>query len=122
MKALCLVAHPDDCVIFAYSYIHHHPEYSWRLLACDNGSTDSTWLQILELAKIHSNILGIRMSRTFTFDQALTCGLDQATGDAIVIMASDLQDPPELISDFLRKWEIGWENPQGESCRSALPT
>jgi len=31
MKALCLVAHPDDCIIFAYSYIHHHPEYEWTI-------------------------------------------------------------------------------------------
>lgn len=31
MKALCLVAHPDDCVIFAYSYIHNHPEYEWTI-------------------------------------------------------------------------------------------
>jgi dolichol-phosphate mannosyltransferase len=50
------------------------------------------------------------MSRNFTFDQALTCGLDQASADAVVIMASDLQDPPELISEFIRKWEEGYEN------------
>lgn len=103
----------EDCIAELFKRIEavmkDHPEYNWRLLACDNGSTDSTWLQILELSKIHSNILGIRMSRSFTFDQALTCGLDQATGDAIVIMASDLQDPPEVIHKFLQKFEEGYD-------------
>jgi dolichol-phosphate mannosyltransferase len=86
-----------------------HPDYDWRLIICDNGSTDSTWLHILELSKRHPNILGIRMSRSFTFDQALTCGLDQATADVIVIMASDLQDPPEVIHKFLQKFEEGYD-------------
>jgi dolichol-phosphate mannosyltransferase len=49
------------------------------------------------------------MSRSFTFDQALTCGLDQATADVIVIMASDLQDPPEVIHKFLQKFEEGYD-------------
>jgi dolichol-phosphate mannosyltransferase len=86
-----------------------HLDYDWRLLICDNGSSDSTWLQIIELSKVHQNILGIRMSRTFTFDQALTCGLDQANADAIVIMASDLQDPPEVIPKFLQKFDEGYD-------------
>ena len=104
----------EDCIVELFTRINssmsEHPDYDWRLIICDNGSTDSTWLHILELSKRHPNILGIRMSRSFTFDQALTCGLDQATADVIVIMASDLQDPPELISEFIRKWEEGYEN------------
>ena len=50
------------------------------------------------------------MSRTFPFDSALTCGLDHAESDYLVIMTSDLQDPPETISEFIRLWENGYEN------------
>jgi dolichol-phosphate mannosyltransferase len=46
-------------------------------------------------------------------DGGLTAGLDYVSGDACVLMTADLQDPPELISDFLRKWEEGWENIYG---------
>jgi dolichol-phosphate mannosyltransferase len=103
----------EDCIVELFTRINssmsEHPDYDWRLIICDNGSTDSTWLHILELSKRHSNILGIRMSRSFTFDQALTCGLDQATADVIVIMASDLQDPPEVIHKFLQKFEEGYD-------------
>lgn len=49
------------------------------------------------------------MSRTFSFDAALTCGLDQADRDYLVIMASDLQDPPETIHSFLRQIENGFD-------------
>jgi dolichol-phosphate mannosyltransferase len=46
-------------------------------------------------------------------DGGLTAGLDYVVGDACVLMTADLQDPPEMISDFLRKWEEGWENIYG---------
>jgi dolichol-phosphate mannosyltransferase len=46
-------------------------------------------------------------------DGGLTAGLDYIRGDACVLMTADLQDPPELISEFLRKWELGWENIYG---------
>ena len=89
--------------------MNEDPEYEWRLLLRANGSTESIWRQILDLSKINSNILGIRKSRTFSFDQRLNCGLDQATGDAVVIMTSDLQDHPEVIHKFLQKFEDGYD-------------
>jgi dolichol-phosphate mannosyltransferase len=46
-------------------------------------------------------------------DGGLTAGLDYIKGDACVLMTADLQDPPELISEFLRKWEAGWDNIYG---------
>lgn len=103
----------EDCIPELYSRLStvmkEHKDYEWRLLICDNGSTDSSWMHVLNLSKVHANVLGIRMSRTFTFDQALTCGLDQAKADAIVIMASDLQDPPETIHIFLHEYEKGYD-------------
>ena len=46
-------------------------------------------------------------------DGGLTAGIDLVKGDALVLMAADLQNPPELIPDFLRKWEQGFENVYG---------
>lgn len=85
------------------------PTYEWRLIICDNGSCDNTWKIITELSTKDNRVLGIRMSRTFTLDSAFTLGLDLATADCAVIMASDLQDPPEFIYDFLIKFEEGYE-------------
>jgi dolichol-phosphate mannosyltransferase len=86
-----------------------HPEYEWKVIICDNGSEDSTWDIISKLAVSSPRILGVRMSRTFTLDSAFTMGIDIATADAVIIMASDLQDPPEVIHEFLRKYEEGYE-------------
>ena len=86
-----------------------HSSYSWRLIVCDNGSIDASWQIIQSLSVQDSRVLGIRMSRTFPLDSAFTCGLDLATADAVVIMASDLQDPPEVIHRFLEKYEEGYE-------------
>jgi glycosyltransferase involved in cell wall biosynthesis len=103
----------EECIDELYKRIdkvmRSHTNYSWRLIICDNGSTDKTWLIINELAARFHNVLGLRMSRTFTFDQALTCGIDHAEADALVIMASDLQDPPEVIKEFIHNYELGFD-------------
>jgi glycosyltransferase involved in cell wall biosynthesis len=82
--------------------------YSWKLVIFDNGSSDSTWTKILSLSTIHSNVVGYRMSRTFSLDAAFTAGMQQAKSDIAIIMASDLQDPPEAIPLLLREWENGF--------------
>jgi glycosyltransferase involved in cell wall biosynthesis len=103
----------EDCLLELFSRIQtvmaQHSKYGWRLIICDNGSTDSTWSIIKELTEKNENVLGIRMSRTFNLDSAFTMGLDYAEADAAVIMASDLQDPPEVISQFIREFELGYE-------------
>lgn len=85
--------------------------YIFSLIIADNGSTDTTW-EIIEKFKQQERIIGligIRMSRTFPFDAALTCGLDQCDSDVAIIMTSDLQDPPEEIPQMLRLYEEGYE-------------
>jgi len=84
-------------------------QYSFRVLIADNGSIDNTWKIISEEAIQDPRILGFRMSRNFSLDAAFTNGLDNATGNAVVIMTSDLQDPPESISALLRKYEEGFD-------------
>lgn len=84
-------------------------EYNHRIFIIDNGSSDSTWEIIRELASQDSSVVGIKMSRTFSLDAAFTCGLDKSEADCAIIMASDLQDPPELIPELVRKYESGFD-------------
>jgi dolichol-phosphate mannosyltransferase len=101
----------EECVLELFQRVEEvmasHTNYDWRLIFCDNNSTDRTWEIIQRIAAESGKVLGIRMSRTFSLDAAFTMGIDIATADALVIMTSDLQDPPESISDFLREFELG---------------
>ena len=99
----------DEFISRVQAVMAEHPAYSWRLIICDNGSIDRTWEIIRTKADKFENILGVRMSRTFPLDAAFTMGLDRASADAAIIMASDLQDPPEVIHGFIEKYEEGYE-------------
>ena len=76
----------------------------------ENGSIDSTWVKLQAIAKKDSRFKILKLSRNFRMDGGLTAGLDFIKGDACVLMTADLQDPPELIPQFLRYWEQGYEN------------
>jgi glycosyltransferase involved in cell wall biosynthesis len=85
------------------------PEVKWQLIVCDNGSSDNSWAIICDLAKKDARVFGIRLSRTYSFDSGLTCGLDHASAEAVILMASDLQDPPEVFSKFFQKYCEGFD-------------
>lgn len=85
-------------------------EYDFEVVIIENGSEDSTWDKLKFIAASDSRFKILKMSRNFRMDGGLTAGLDYVSGDACVLMTADLQDPPELIPTFLRKWEEGWEN------------
>ena len=89
------------------------PNYDFEAIIVENGSTDTTWERLKAIAERDSRFRIVRLSRNFRMDGGLTAGLQYATGDACVLMTADLQDPPELIHEFLRKWEDGWENIYG---------
>ena len=87
--------------------------YDFSAFVIENGSTDSTWEKLQKICAHDSRFKAIKLSRNFRMDGGLTAGLQYATGDACVLMTADLQDPPELIHEFLRHWEKGWENIYG---------
>ena len=87
--------------------------YQFEVFIVENGSEDRTWEKLEVIAKSDNRFKVIKLSRNFRMDGGLTAGLDFVNGDACVLMTADLQDPPELISEFLRKWEAGWENVYG---------
>lgn len=85
------------------------PEYAFEVILVENGSEDSTFERALAAHDKDSRFKVLQLSRNFRMDGGLTAGLNYAGGDAAVLMAADLQDPPELIHEFLRKWEEGYE-------------
>lgn len=84
--------------------------YDFEVIIVENGSVDSTWEKLLAIHERDRRFKVVQLARNFRMDGGLTAGLAHARGDAAVLMTADLQDPPELISTFLRKWEEGYEN------------
>jgi dolichol-phosphate mannosyltransferase len=87
--------------------------YDWECVIVENGSADDTWDKLLAIHAKDDRFKILRLSRNFRMDGGLTAGLEYVSGDACVFMTADLQDPPELIHEFLRKWEEGYENVYG---------
>lgn len=87
-----------------------HQQYDFEVLIVENGSHDDTWERLTNIHRQDARFKVIRLARNFRMDGGLTAGLHYTRGDAAVLMTADLQDPPELITDFIRKWEEGYEN------------
>jgi len=83
--------------------------YEHEIIFVNDGSIDSSLLVLMKLASEDSKIKIIDFSRNFGHQMAITAGLDHAMADALIILDSDLQDPPELISELVAKWEQGYE-------------
>lgn len=88
-------------------------EYDFEVIIVENGSQDNSYLKLLEIHKEDSRFKILQLARNFRMDGGVTAGLNYASGDAVVIMTADLQDPPELINKFIEKWEDGYENVYG---------
>ncbi len=83
--------------------------YRYELLFVDDGSYDNTYALIGEMAGSHPEVKALSLSRNFGSHNAITAGLRHCQGDAAVIMAVDMQDPPQTVLEFLKKWEEGFE-------------
>jgi dolichol-phosphate mannosyltransferase len=74
----------------------------YELILVDDGSTDGTWQTITSQIARHKNIVGIKLSRNFGHQTALTAGLSAVNGRIVFVIDADLQDPPELLTDMLK--------------------
>ncbi|MTV81735.1 glycosyltransferase [Lactobacillus sp. CRM56-3] len=88
------------------NYIANRLE-DYEILFVDDGSTDNSVRLIQQAMDRNENIKLIELSRNFGHQVAITAGLRYASGDAVVIMAADLQDPPAVIPDMIEKWHAG---------------
>ncbi len=81
----------------------------WTLVLVDDGSADDTAERILTLRETEPRVALVRLSRNFGHQAALSAGLSSATGDAVILIDADLQDPPELIPELVSTWLGGAE-------------
>jgi dolichol-phosphate mannosyltransferase len=84
-------------------------EYPFEFVFVDDGSTDQSLKIIKALAEMDSRVFYVELSRNFGHQYALKAGLDLASGDCAISMDSDLQHPPQIIIDLLKKWEEGFD-------------
>ena len=86
------------------------PDYDWEFIFVDDGSRDGSF-EILRAAARRRTIvcMALRFPRNFGSHVAIAAGIDHCRGDAAVVMAADLQDPPALIRDFIARWRGGFD-------------
>ena len=105
-----------DRVVKAIEPYSNNYEFEYILL--DNGSCDNTEGKLRELAQKDKRIKVILNARNFGHIRSPYYGMVQCSGDAIIYLASDLQDPPELIGDFIKKWKDGYKIVLGKKTQS----
>jgi glycosyltransferase involved in cell wall biosynthesis len=93
-----------------FDRLHHvldalTPDWEWVIV--DDHSSDATFAVAAELVRRDSRVRCLRFSRNFGSHVAITCGLEHADGRCVVVMAADLQDPPETLPTLLERWRQG---------------
>lgn len=85
-------------------------DYDWEILFVNDGSSDNTNEIIKNLRNSDSRISYLTLSRNYGKEIAMIAGLDYASGDAVVLIDADLQDPPELVPEMIKYWEEGYDD------------
>ncbi len=115
-KWVCSVVVPmyneEEVVEASYKRLRNVMEkigLKWELIFVNDGSKDRTGGIIREICSLDPNVRLIDFSRNFGHQNAITAGMDFSKGDAVVVIDGDLQDPPEVIPEMLKKWEEGYD-------------
>jgi dolichol-phosphate mannosyltransferase len=89
--------------------MHQLADYDWEFVFVDDGSRDGSLEIIQTLRDKDPRVTALRFPRNFGSHVAIAAGIDYSKGDAAVIMAADLQDPPALIREFIARWRDGYD-------------
>ena len=84
-------------------------DYDFEVICVDDGSRDKTYNLLCAAALANPQLRIVKFSRNFGHQIAVTAGIDAAGGDAVVLIDADLQDPPEIVSQMIAKWEEGFD-------------
>src|SRR3989344_477322 len=84
-------------------------QINYEIIFVNDGSPDNSEAILREIAAKDNKVTVIIQARNFGAQNAFTAGMEQALGNAVGIMDGDLQDPPELIPEFIKKWQEGYE-------------
>lgn len=98
-EELCRIMSMPECI-----------SYEWEVLFVNDGSKDRTLEIIKSLRENDKRICYVDLSRNFGKEKAMLAGFDYVTGDCMIIMDADLQDPPSLIPEMLKFWEEGYDD------------
>ena len=90
--------------------MNNNSAYDWEIFFVNDGSKDRTLSIIKNYREKDNRISYIDLSRNFGKEVAMLAGFDHVSGDCMIIMDADLQDPPEIIPEMLSKWEEGYED------------
>lgn len=82
---------------------------SWELILVNDGSRDGSYDIMQDLTTRDAHVRYVNFARNFGHQTAVTAGIDYATGDAVILIDSDLQDPPEVIADLIEQWKAGYD-------------
>lgn len=93
-------------------------KYDYEIIFVDDHSPDDTWVEIKKICDIDKKVKGILNAKNFGFTRNVFFTLKQGTGDATFMLFGDLQDPPELLPIFLKKWEEGYKVIIGQKNKS----
>lgn len=83
--------------------------YAYQFIFVDNGSTDNTKAEIKKITRNDKRVIGVFLSRNFGPEASSQASLDYASGDAFILYEGDMQDPPDIILDFIKEWEKGFD-------------
>jgi len=85
------------------------PDFDFEIVCVDDGSRDNTLEQLIAISKADLRVTVLEFSRNFGKEPAMTAGIDATSGDCVIPIDADLQDPPALIAEMLKKWQDGAE-------------
>jgi len=117
MKKLITIIAPmynEEAVVYKYTEVTLSAldvlkeKYDYEILFVHDGAKDNTLEKMSDMQLKYPNHIGIvNLSRNFGLEGAINAGIKTAKGDAVIVMDADLQDPPSLIPDMIKKWEDG---------------